>query len=141
MAEVKETKPKATVKAAVLKEEPKKETAPKAAAEKKPAAKKAAAPKKAPVAKAAPAPKAAPAAKKPAAKKAAPAKKTVTVALNVQYAGKSFAEKDLVARAKEAWVKDLGKKEEELTEVELYVKPEDNKVYYVLNGIAGSYDI
>ena len=62
--------------------------------------------------------------------------------MRIQYAGKSYSQEDLVKIAKDVWKYDLKRKVGELSEVELYVKPEENKVYYVMNGeFTGSFDI
>ena len=62
--------------------------------------------------------------------------------MHIQYAGKSYSQEDLVKVAKDVWKYDLKRKVGELSEVELYVKPEENKVYYVMNGeFTGSFDI
>ena len=124
VAEVKEAAPEAAapevkeiVKTPEVKaEEPKKEAAPKKTA----APKKAAAPKKeAP-------------AKKATAKKA-PVKKEIKTAVYVQYAGKEAEVEKLVAAAKKAYVA-AGHKETDIKTVEIYVKPEENTAYYVING-------
>ncbi len=81
---------------------------------KKPAAKKETA-KKAP-------------AKKPAAKKA-----ELKSEISVQFGGKSYSQEDLLKIAKDVWKYDLKQKAADLTSVELYVKPEENMVYYVMN--------
>ena len=78
-----------------------------------------------------------PAEKKPVTKKA-PAKKTVKKAelksaVYVQFAGKSYAQEDLTKIAKDVWKYDLKQKAGDLTSVELYVKPEESMVYYVMN--------
>ena len=78
-----------------------------------------------------------PAEKKPVTKKA-PAKKTVKKAelksaVYVQFAGKSYAQEDLIKIAKDVWKYDLKQKAGDLTSVELYVKPEESMVYYVMN--------
>ena len=70
------------------------------------------------------------AAKKAPAKKAA---KAVKAEIAVQFDGKSYTQEDLVKIAKDVWVYDLLQKEEDLVSVELYVKPEENMVYYVMN--------
>lgn len=144
MSEVK--KPVATVKASfhtapAVKEA---ETAVKAAEAKKektekkaPAAKKAetetAAVKKAAVTevKAAPAKKAA-----PVKKEAAPAKKAEAVKAEVvlQWGGNDYTQERLVQSAKDVWQYDLGRDVADFKSVELYVKPEDGKVYAVVNG-------
>lgn len=108
---------------------------------------------KAETAKKAPAKKAAakkPAAKKPAAKKTTTKKtatktttstKKVSTELYVQFAGYEVSEEDLVNRVKEAWVNE-GNKISTLKNINLYVKPEERKAYYVVNGsAAGALDI
>lgn len=68
--------------------------------------------------------------------KKAPAKKTVKKEIKtnlvVQYAGKEAEEKDLIASVKKAWTKS-GKKVGDIKTMTLYIKPEDNAVYYVIN--------
>ena len=110
--------------------------------EKKVEAKKAVEEKKAVPAKKAAAPK------KETAKKAAPAKKEATVkaatkvSVNLQFAGKEYKAEDFEKMAKDVWQYDLGKKAADLKSVDLYVKPEENKVYYVMNGdVTGDFDI
>lgn len=96
----------------------KKTTAKKTAA-KKPAAKKTAAKK--PAAKKT-------AAKKPAAKKTA-AKKTNNV--YVEFAGNKFNVEKIQKAVKADYTKKSGKKT--MTSVNIYVKPEDGKAYYVID--------
>lgn len=122
--------------------------------EKKPAAKKAAAPAKKAETKTAAAPKAAevkaPAkaepkkeTKKPAAKKAAPAKKSaakkaapakpakiVTTSV-LQAAGNEFDFDKVVKAVEGLKKKNAGKN------LEIYIKPEDRAIYYVVNGKGG----
>lgn len=85
--------------------------------------------------------KKAPVKKAPA--KKAPAKKTeLKTILSVQFDGKDYSTDDLVKIAKDVWKYDLKKKVSELTSIEIYVKPEESKAYYVMNDeIAGSFDI
>ncbi len=77
--------------------------------------------------------------KKETAKKAAPAKKTAAKKaelkseLHIQFEGKSYSQDDLMKMAKDVWKYDLKQKVGELASVELYVKPEENMVYYVMN--------
>lgn len=130
---------KETAVVAVEKKAPaKKET--KAAKEEKPAA------KKAPAKKAA-AEKTAAAEKKPAAEKKAPARRAAKAAepaaeVEIQFSGKEYTTEKLVAIAKDVWQYDLGGKPEEFKTVKLYVKPEENAVYYVINGeTTGSFAI
>ena len=125
----------------------KKAAAPKKAVEKKVAApaKKTAAPKKAAEKKvAAPAKKVAAPKKAAAPKKvAAPAKKVaVGTEVVLQFAEKEYTQDALVKIAKDVWTYDYDKKASELKKVQLFVKPEESKVYYVFNDdITGSFDI
>ncbi len=70
--------------------------------------------------------------KKPVEKKETK-KAELKAALHVQFAGKSYAEEDLMKMAKDVWKYDLKQKAGDLVSVELYVKPEENMVYYVMN--------
>lgn len=71
--------------------------------------------------------------------KAAP---EVEAAVHFEFSGKSYTPEDLVKICKDVWKYDLNGKEEELGSVELYVKPEENVTYYVINGdIKGSFNI
>ena len=84
--------------------------------------------------------KAAPAkaeAKKPVAKKT-----ELKSEISVQFGGKSYSQEELLKIAKDVWKYDLKQKAADLTSVELYVKPEENMVYYVMNKeITGSFYI
>ena len=103
---------KAPVKAEVKKPAAKKETAKKETAKKAPA-------------------------KKPAAKKA-----ELKSEISVQFGGKSYSQEELLKIAKDVWKYDLKQKAADLTSVELYVKPEESMVYYVMNKeITGSFYI
>ena len=127
MAEVKKTT-KTTEEAAV------KKTAAKAAAKKAPA-------KKAETAEAAVKTAAKTTAKKTTTtrtKKAAAMKETISI----QFAGKDYTTEQLVKSAKDIWEFDLKKDPADFKEVQLYVKPEEAKAYYVINGTeSGSFDI
>jgi len=124
-AEVKAPEVKAEVKAEVKKE----------AVKKTPAAKKAPA-KKAPAAKKE-------TVKKETVKKAPAAKKPVVKEeVNFQFSGKSYTSEDLIRITKDVWKYDLNGKEEDVQSIELYVKPEENTAYYVINGdVTGSFFI
>ncbi|MGN1314313.1 MAG: DUF6465 family protein [Lachnospiraceae bacterium] len=77
--------------------------------------------------------------KKPAAKAAAK-KVEVKTSVTVQFEGKSYSQEELIKIAKDVWKFDLKKKVGDLKSVELYVKPEENTCYYVMNDeIAGSF--
>lgn len=85
--------------------------------------------------------------KKPAAKKApakkeeAPAEKAVkkapekdTAKLFIEFGGNKFAADEIVEKCKAAYNADNSRKQ--VRSIEVYVKPEDNKAYYVVNGKA-----
>ena len=85
-----------------------------------------------------------PAAKKTTARKAPAkkvvAKKEVSADVYVQFMGRELLTKEIVANVKKAWAGMTGKKEEDIKELQVYVKPEENKAYYVVNGEAdGNY--
>ena len=117
----------AATKEEVKKEEPKKTPG------RKPGAKKATAKKttaKATTAKA----------EKPA--KAAAKKESLKVTLHLEYKGQSRTTDELVKIAKDVWRYDMKQKVGDFKKVELYVKPEENKVYFVVNGdMTGSFDL
>jgi hypothetical protein len=91
-------------------------------------------------------------AEKSAAKKTSPAVKKTTTrtkkaaavkeAISIQFAGKEYTTEQLVKIAKDVWEFDLKKDPADFKEVQLYVKPEEAKAYYVINGTeAGSFNI
>ena len=74
-------------------------------------------------------------AKKEPAKKATPvkaAKAEIKTALYVQFAGNEATEADIIDKVKAAYVAE-GHKESAIKEINLYVKPEEYAVYYVIN--------
>lgn len=59
----------------------------------------------------------------------------------VQYQGNEFEEKEIITKIKEVW-KEEGNKVKDLKELDIYVKPEEGKAYYTINGeTRGSIDI
>ncbi len=120
----------AEVKAPEVKAEVKKEAVKKTPAAKKAPAKKAPAAKKETV-------------KKETVKKAPAAKKPVVKEeVNFQFSGKSYTSDDLIRITRDVWKYDLNGKEEDIQSIELYVKPEENTAYYVINGdVTGSFFI
>ncbi len=54
--------------------------------------------------------------------------------IELQYAGKAIPISDIISRAKEACGNKPGK-------LDIYVKPEENRVYYVFDGNVGSFEI
>lgn len=72
------------------------------------------------------------------AKKAASVKETICI----QFAGKEYTTDQLVKIAKDVWEFDLKKDPADFKEIQLYVKPEEAKAYYVINGTeTGSFEI
>ena len=116
------------VKAADKAAEVKAPAAEKKTAEKKTAAKKAAAPKKATALKKT-------AAKKTAAKTTTKKAAAVSENVYVEYLGAQITSQDLIKKAKAA----SGVKSPKT--VNVYVKPEDNMVYYVVDNNAGSFPL
>ena len=71
-------------------------------------------------------------------KKAAAVKESVSI----QFAGKDYTTEQLVKIAKDVWEFDLKKDPADFKEVQLFVKPEEAKAYYVINGTeTGSFEI
>ena len=70
--------------------------------------------------------------------KKAPAKraaaKDIKTSVVVQFAGKEVTEKELIAAVKKAY-KKKGNKVGDIKTIEIYVKPEENAAYYVVNGV------
>lgn len=62
-------------------------------------------------------------------------KKEIKMNVALQYAGKEIFEKDIVAAVKKEWTKGKNKISDIKT-MDLYLKPEENAVYYVINGTA-----
>ena len=76
-------------------------------------------------------------AKRTADKKTA-GKKELKVNTFIEYYGKQVEEKTIIANVKKVWTKS-GKKVGDIKQMDLYIKPEENMVYYVINGTtAGS---
>lgn len=125
--EKKEAAPAApAVKAEPAKAEAKKEEKP---AAKKPAAKKTTAKK--------------PAAKKPAAKKAAEPEKVPAAVKKanvfLQFSQREeIKQEDLIIRIIDKWCAEENKKPTSIKEFNVYIKPEDNAAYYVINGQGSS---
>ena len=76
------------------------------------------------------APKKEAASKETTAKKTATKKKEITTTVRIQYLGKDVAVKDKVKEIKAIWQK-AGNRVRDIKDIELYVKPEDNKIYFV----------
>lgn len=75
---------------------------------------------------------------------AAPKKTTrtrKTVSISVQYGGFEWTTDVLTDRAIVAWAAEQGQPKTAAKEIKLYVKPEENMVYYVINGDSGSFSL
>ena len=80
--------------------------------------------------------------KKETVKKETAKKGAVRETVHVEFGGKAYTTEDLLKIFRDVWKYDLNGKEENLKDVELYVKPEENVTYYVANGeIQGSFNI
>ena len=80
--------------------------------------------------------------KETAKKETSVAKAEAKESVHIQFSGKSYATEELVKIAKDVWRFDLNQEEKDFKSVELYVKPEENIVYYVINDdVKGSFNI
>lgn len=61
------------------------------------------------------------------------AAKKIESSVVLQFDGKEYTDEDLVKIAKDVWKYDLKQKVGDFKSVKLYVKPEENTVYYVIN--------
>lgn len=52
--------------------------------------------------------------------------------LFLEFGGKQIAEADIVKTAKKIWTDD-GNKISDINSLDLYIKPEENKAYFVIN--------
>ena len=119
-AKTAETTTKAAVKTTPVKtEESKTETA---------------AAKKVPAKKATPVKKETTTVKKTTAAKKAVEKTEVKESVFVQFAGAEYSLDDVRASVKKAWMAETGKKESDIKDIQIYVKPEEHAAYYVVNG-------
>lgn len=69
-------------------------------------------------------------------------KKTVKGSVVLQWGGREFVSEDLLVKVKEIWVNELGKTASSFKEAKVYVKPEENTAYYVVNDeVSGSFTL
>ena len=66
-------------------------------------------------------------------RKAAAKKTAVKQTISLQYLGKDIKTEDLMEAVRNIWTGDLGKDAADLKTINLYLKPEDNAAYYVIN--------
>lgn len=70
------------------------------------------------------------------------AKATLKTSLSLEIGENSFSYDDLVKNAKNVYRYDMKKKVSDIKSIDLYVKPEEGKVYFVINGDeSGSYNL
>ena len=70
--------------------------------------------------------------KKPATRRTA--KKESAAEIYIQYLGKELSTKNVLENIKNLWTGEMGRKEKDLKDVKVYIKPEENKAYFVING-------
>ncbi len=63
------------------------------------------------------------------------------VSIVIQYAGSSWQTEDLEEQAIATWASECGQKKAMAKDIKIYVKPEENMVYYVINDISGSFPL
>ena len=74
------------------------------------------------------------AAKKTAAKKAPAKKAELKTEMYLQFYGKEYSDKEILQKVKEIWTKVLKNKGGDMKDVKIYLKPEESKADYVING-------
>ena len=80
--------------------------------------------------------------KKTAAKKTAKTTTEKKTTLVIQYYGKEVSDKEVIDKVKAAYAAESGKKATSIKTLNVYVKPEENAAYYVVNGkAAGKVDL
>ena len=72
--------------------------------------------------------------KKAPAKKAPAKKAELKTEMYLQFYGKEYSDKEILQKVKEIWTKVLKKKVGDMKDVKIYLKPEESKAYYVING-------
>ena len=85
---------------------------------------------------------AAPAAAAPVKKAAAPKDEEVKANIVLQYAGKNVTYDTIVQSSKDSYQNEMGGNIDEIKKLSVYVKPEENAAYYVVNDkVQGRIDI
>lgn len=69
--------------------------------------------------------------KKPATRRT---KKESAAEIYIQYLGKELSTKNVLENIKNLWTGEMGRKEKDFKDVKVYIKPEENKAYFVING-------
>ena len=68
--------------------------------------------------------------------KKAAAKKDVKETVSLQYLGKDIKVDEIIGQIRKVWTGKLKKKAADLNTINVYLKPEDNAAYYVINDSA-----
>lgn len=69
-------------------------------------------------------------------------KKAVKPDFYIQYGGKEIDAQDVLDRIKDIWTKEMENEADDLKELKVYVKPEEDAAYFVINGdIKGSFGL
>ena len=75
-------------------------------------------------------------------KKATKKKKAVKPDFYIQYGDKEIAAKAITERIKEIWTKEMENDLGDLKELQIYIKPEEDAAYFVINAeIKGSFGL
>lgn len=69
------------------------------------------------------------------------AAKSKSVKMHIQYGGHEVEQEELIKRIVDKWTSETGKKESAIKSFNVYVKPEDNAAYYVINEQGSSIDL
>lgn len=69
-------------------------------------------------------------------KKAAAKKEDINTSVAVQFSGKEVFTANLIDEVKKAWVEQSEGKLSDIKSIELYIKPEEMKAYFVVNGLS-----
>lgn len=75
-------------------------------------------------------------------KKTTKRKKNVKPDFYIQYGDKEIAAKDVTERIQEIWATEMENDPGDLRELQVYIKPEEDAAYFVINGeIRGSFGL
>lgn len=69
-------------------------------------------------------------------KKAAAKKEDINTSVAVQFSGKEIFTANLIDEVKKVWVEQFEGKLSDIKSIELYIKPEEMKAYFVVNGMS-----
>ena len=58
----------------------------------------------------------------------------ISTEVYVQWLGKEVEAQNIIDSIKKIWTEEMGKKEVDLKDLKIYIKPEDNGAHYVING-------